>query len=236
MINILKNKKVYIGLLTSILIIILIILTIRYFRSFTNIIEFPHDAKIKFTAPHKQTRFSQVSKGLNFTQSFWIYIKDWNYRFMNEKFILDKGGFLIYLGSKNNNLYIEIPVLNKTRPEQIVYENLPVQKWINIVVLLENRYLDIWLNGKLYHSKHLENVPDLKPKSDIIYLPNGGFSGYISRIYHYENNISKSKIKDIFKSGPINKNPLYKLILLVKKIFSKKPINKNSTKCNRKRN
>jgi len=233
--NILKNKKLYIGLLSLVLIIILLILMIRYFRSFTNIIEFPHDAKKKFTTPHKLTKFSQVGRGLNFTQSFWIYIKDWNYRFMNEKFILNKGGFLIYLGAKNNNLYIEIPVLNSDRPEQIVYENIPVQKWVNIVVLLENRYIDIWLNGKLYHSRHLENVPNLKPKSDIIYLANGGFSGYISRIYHYKHNVSKSKIKDIFRSGPINKNPLYKLILLVKKIFSTNPFNKKLT-CKKKKN
>ena len=234
MINILKNKKLCIGLLTTLLIIILIILTIRYFRSFTNIIEFPHNAKTTFTAPHKQTRISQVKKGLGFTQSFWIYIKDWNYRFMNEKFILNKGGFMIYLGAKNNNLYIEIPVLNNKLPERIVYENLPVQKWVNIVVLLDNRYLDIWLNGKLYHSRHLENVPEIAPKSDTVYLSNGGFSGYISRIYHYENSISKGKIKDIFKSGPINKNPLYKLILLVKNIFTRKPSNKKLPKCKKK--
>ena len=193
--------------------------------------EFPHDGKKSFTASHKLTKFSQVGRGLNFTQSFWIYINDWNYRFMNEKFILNKGGFLIYLGSKNNNLYIEIPVLNKTRPTQIVYENLPIQKWINIVVLLENRYIDVWLNGKLYHSRHLENVPNLKPKSDIEYLNNGGFSGYISRVYHYKNNISKSKIKNIFKSGPINKNPFYKVILLVKKLFTTNPFKKKQLKC-----
>ena len=229
--NILKNKKLYIGLLSMVLIVILIILTIKYFRSFTNIVEFPHDATKKFTAPYKLTKFSQVGQGLNFAQSFWIYVKDWNYRFMNEKFILNKGGFLIYLGAKNNNLYIEIPVLNNTKPERIVYENLPIQKWVNIVVLLENRYLDIWLNGKLYHSRHLENVPDLKPKSDIIYLSNGGFSGYISRIYHYKNNLTKKNIKDIFHSGPINKNPLYKVLLLVKNIFVRNPFKKKILNC-----
>tara|TARA_B110000211_G_scaffold14212_2_gene14947 strand:+ start:5045 stop:5749 length:705 start_codon:yes stop_codon:yes gene_type:complete len=232
--NILKNKKLYIGLLSMVLIVILIILTIRYFRSFTNIVEFPRDATKKFTAPYKLTKFSQVGEGLNFAQSFWIYVKDWNYRFMNEKFILNKGGFLIYLGAKNNNLYIEIPVLNNTKPERIVYENLPIQKWVNIVVLLENRYLDIWLNGKLYHSRHLENVPDLKPKSDIEYLNNGGFSGYISRVYHYKNSVSKSKIRDIFRSGPINKNPLYKIALLVKNLFIKNPFKKSFLKCKKK--
>ena len=233
---ILRNKKIYIGLLTLVFIIILIIVVVRYLKSFTNIIEFPHNAQQTFTVTDKQTKFSQIKKGLGFTQSFWIYVKDWNYRFMNEKFILNKGGFLVYLGSKNNNLYIEIPILNKTRPERIVYENIPIQKWINIVILLDNRYIDVWLNGKLYHSRHLENIPDLKPKSETIYLSNGGFSGYLSRVYHYEKHLPKSKIKDLFSSGPINKNPLYKLLLFVKNIFRKKTPNtkKTSLKCKKK--
>ena len=139
---------------------------------------------------------------------------------MNEKFILTKGGFNVYLGNKNNNLYIEIPVLNRERPERIVYENLPIQKWINIVILLDNRYIDVWLNGELYHSRHLENIPNFKPESDTIYLTNGGFSGYISRVYHYKNKLSKKRIKDMFSSGPINKNPLIKLLSLIKGGFS----------------
>ena len=74
MANILRKRKLYIGVLSLIFIIILVVLIIHHFKSFTNIIEFPRDAKKTFTATHKQTKFSQIKKGLGFTQSFWIYI------------------------------------------------------------------------------------------------------------------------------------------------------------------
>ena len=221
-----KGIKITIGLACGIVAIIVLILIIKYFRNFKSISEFPRNAQNQFKISHKLLPFSQPKKGMSFTHSFWIYIKDWNYKFMTEKNILEKGGLMVYLGSKNNNLYIEVPVLNSTRPERIVYENLPVQKWINVVILMENRHLDVWLNGKLYHSRYLANIPDFKPKKDAVYLRNGGFSGFISRIYHYDENISKKRIRALFLSGPINNNPLYKLYLLISKLVPKPKLKK----------
>ncbi len=227
-----RKKQIIFGILSIIIVIILIILIVRYLRNFVNVSELPHDAKKKFKVSGKRIKFAQAQKGLSFTHSFWIYVKDWNYRFMNEKNILEKGGLLVFLGSRNNNLYIEIPVLNSTRPERIVYENIPIQKWVNITILLENRHLDVWLNGKLYHSRYLKNIPDFKPGKDIVYLDNGGFSGYISRIYHYETNISKQKIKSLFLAGPINKNIFYRVLSFFKNVVDN-IINRNKTQKNK---
>jgi len=227
-----KKKNIILVILLIVFVIIIIIVAVRYFKNFVSITEFPHDAKKKFKVSGKKVKFSQAQKGLSFTHSFWIYVNDWNYRFMNEKNILEKGGLLIYLGARNNNLYIEIPVLNSTRPERIVYENIPIQKWVNISILLENRHLDVWLNGKLYHSRYLKNIPDFKAGSDITYLDNGGFSGHISRIYHYKYNLSKAKIKSLFSAGPINKNILYKIVLFFKNSVDKILTRKKTPKKN----
>lgn len=227
-----RIMKITIGVVGALVSIIVLVFVFRYFRNFKSISEFPRDSRKQFEVSHKLLPFSQPNKGMNFTHSFWIYIEDWNYKHMTEKNILEKGGLMVYLGGRNNNLYIEVPVLNSTRPERVVYENLPIQKWINVVILMENRHLDVWLNGKLYHSRYLENIPDFKPKQDAVYLSNGGFSGYISRIYHYDENISKKRIRNLFLSGPINTNPIFKLYLLLRNLFTKAKRKKPQCKIN----
>tara|TARA_B110000971_G_scaffold91922_1_gene94590 strand:+ start:1047 stop:1754 length:708 start_codon:yes stop_codon:yes gene_type:complete len=221
MLKFLKNKKFWYGIGGFISIIILIVAIFRYYRGYTTVKEFLHDAKHGFEVKSNKIKLAQHNKGFSFTHSLWLYVKDWDYRYMNEKFILEKGKFKIYLGAKNNNLYLEIPILNNTRPEIIVYENIPIQKWLNLTIILENRYVDIWINGVLYHSRHLENIPELEPGKDVKYLRNGGFSGHVSRIYHYETNLSKKNIRGLFLAGPISKNPFNKLIHLFKKSVAK---------------
>ena len=35
---------------------------------------------------------------------------------------------------------------------------------------LENRYLDLWINGKLYHARYLKNLPLLDEQKDLLTL------------------------------------------------------------------
>ena len=224
MINLLTNRNTYIFLGIIIIIIVMVVLIRSYLKTFVTIKEFPVNAKSNFKVSSKLIQFSHPHRGLTFTHTFWLYVNDWNYRYMTEKFIINKGegegGFSVYLGAKNNNLYIEFPILHCNRPERIVYENIPIQKWVNVTIVLENRYVDLWLNGKLYHSRHLSNVPNLTPGEDMKYLTNGGFSGYLSRIYHYNNNLSKLHIESIFKMGPVDKNPFVGIIRKIRNVFT----------------
>ena len=191
---------------------------VKYFARQIVLQEKPADAKNRFTASSSEMKLSQENKGLSFSTSLWIYIKDWNYRFMQEKTIFNKGGFKLLLGNRMNDLYLEMPILNSHVPEKILRKNIPLQKWIHVVVTLENRHLDIWLNGKLYNSRHLKNLPKIFENKEAVFCDNGGYSGYISRVYHYEMPLSKSEIIKLFKSGPINHNPLIKIKDYFKKL------------------
>ena len=172
--------------------------------------EDPVDAKKKFNISPDKMKLSQAHKGLSFSTSLWIYIKDWNYRFMQEKTVFNRGGFKLLLGNRMNDLYLEMPILNSNVPSRILRKDIPLQKWIHVVVTLENRHLDLWLNGKLYNARHLKNLPKIFENKDTIFLDNDGFSGYLSRVYHYEEPLSKYEVIRLFKAGPINKNPFAK--------------------------
>jgi hypothetical protein len=211
-----KNRT---KVIIAVVIIIILLASILFIYSSTwkTILGTVQDAKKKVTVEPGMIRFSQPYKGISFTHSLWIYVDDWSYRNMEEKYILSNDKFKMFLGKQNNNLYIEIPLEKTNHPERIVYENLPLQKWVNIVLILDNRNLDLWLNGKLYHSRHLSNVPAFQENKAIEYTPHRGFSGHISRIYHYERPITKKTIESIFLLGPISYNPFIRLYEFFKK-------------------
>ena len=212
-------------ILLIIVIVVFALIVIKRWSLRKTIVEYPEDAKRSFTVPSTKIKFSEPNQGLSFTHSMWIYVHDWDYRYMTEKHIFKKGGVILYLGAKNNNLYLEIPTINSTRPDTIVYENVPLQKWVNVVIALNNRDVDLWLNGTLYHSRHLTNVPSIS-ETDVQYLSDGGFSGNISRVYHYQTNLSKRNIENLFLLGPINRNPItaiYEYIRTLFKVDPKKP-------------
>jgi len=180
----------------------------------------------------KSSNFIQKSSepstlGLAYTFSFWIYIEDWNYKFDREKRIISwNPNLLVTLSKKTNDLNIIVPIYGATQSEEedkdltdlkleaITYKEVPLQKWIHIVIVLDNRNLDLCINGKLYKSKYLSNVPYLNKKNDIEICPGGGFRGYFSnmKIYQYpllKNSIIpiifKHNIITLFKQGPFGR-------------------------------
>ena len=178
-------------------------------------------AKVEKVYKPSQMVLSSPLKGLSFSTSFWIFLKDWNYRYLMDKVIFMKGstdviggtiGLKCGLGESMNDLYVSMPVYGSTAPEKISYEDLPLQKWIHVCIVLENRTLDLWLNGRLYNSKHLPNLPKIKEKEKVTFCPDGGFSGYISRVYHYPYALGKGAVISLYKSGPVNRNKLAQLL------------------------
>ena len=66
--------------------------------------------------------------------------------------------------------------------------NVPLQRWINLTVVLQNKTLDVYLNGDLKRSCILENIPKLN-NGDVYVTHNGGFNGYIADMI-YKNKAS----------------------------------------------
>ena len=159
--------------------------------------------------------FSQPNQGFSFSTLIWFYIKDYNYRYGMRKVIMRKGGFIISLMEYSNSLEIAIPIYDSSTSVKLKYENLPLQKWICLVVLLENRHIDLWMNGELYQSKHLENFPKIFENKVTTFVPGGGFSGFLGTILHFEYPLPKSTIISYFKLGPIENS----LLSIIRRFF-----------------
>lgn len=89
---------------------------------------------------------------------------------------------------------------HKFNEEKCDINNIPIQRWIHIVIQLHNKTLDVYINGKLRRSCVYENVPLLNDESLHI-TDNGGFNGEISDLQYFNKAITPSKIYSIYNSG-----------------------------------
>ena len=188
--------NVYIILVSIIIIAFFVILFIYYKRLYKNayvIINQPHNS-INGTNLNNNMVTTVCNKGISWTYNFWLYIDDWNYKFGKKKYILQSDNVSIWLDEKLPNLHIDINVFNKPN-QSIIYKDIPVQKWLNYALILDNRNLDLFINGYLYRSIFLQNVPEQKITTNIDLFSNGGISGYISQFKYFSYNIDRSRVK-----------------------------------------
>ena len=196
------------------LIIILIIVFILYVRAqkkkLSLLIDASYNCKNAKKIENRLLIKNNNNKGLSWTLSFWIYINDWNYKYKSNKYIFVWNNCTVWLSKDTNSMIIYIPIFNTG--EKIIFYEVPLQKWLYITIILNNRVLDLWINGKLYTSKHLSNVPKINNKSSMKISPYGGFNGTISQFYYYSYAIKNydfigyNNVYSIFKQGPFGFN------------------------------
>lgn len=85
----------------------------------------------------------------------------------------------------------------------VTFENINMQKWVNIITTVSNRSLDIYINGKLVKTKTFNNLIDTDAfnYSGIQLTPDGGFGGYISKFRYYPYYITPETAWSIYKDG-----------------------------------
>lgn len=159
-------------------------------------------------------RSVNATDGIEFTWSVWIFIDDFTYNSSKFKCIFYKGNDNIQTTGLNfpNNapgLYItpdtnDLVVIMNTFSvinEKILIPDIPLNKWINIIIRCENTDLDIYINGLVAKSHILHGVPK-QNYGDVYIAMNGGFSGYISNLWYYNYALGVGAIQRLVKNGP----------------------------------
>jgi hypothetical protein len=150
----------------------------------------------------------------NYTYSTWFYINDWNYRFGEPKIILgrlDKDnnpGPSITLDAMENNLSVAVacyPVSNSASAAPLIHQcnvaNIPLQKWVNLIVSLYGRTLDLYLDGKLVRTCVLPGVAKVNPDTNILVTPAGGFNGWTTNFQYWPTASNPQEAYNIYKGG-----------------------------------
>jgi len=164
-----------------------------------------------------------ASEGLEFTWSVWMYIEDLVYNQDQYRNVFYKGNRNIITDDKDTNkgknapnnapgLYIA-PGTNKLvvimdtfdmTGKDIEIDNVPLNKWVNVIIRCHNTTLDVYVNGTIARSIELSSVPK-QNYGEVYVAANGGFDGYISNLWYYNRALGTVEIQQIAKNGPSTK-------------------------------
>ena len=163
-------------------------------------------------------RSTNEKGGIEFTWSVWIYINDLTYKDGQYRHVFHKGNDNInitnqpvgmafpnnapglYIGPNNNTIVVVMNTFENIT-EEITIDNIPIKKWVNVMIRCDGNILDIIINGTLTRRHILKSVP--KQNFGDVYLSmNGGFDGYTSNLRYFDRAIGTSKIQDVLKEGP----------------------------------
>jgi hypothetical protein len=253
----------------QIVIIVFVLLVIVYLtiNAFSKTTQLTKMADGKIVQKINADKLKNTNNSSNFTYSMWLYVDDWNYKFGQEKNVLDRGNSpTVVLGDKPNTLKIKmnyydaakkavVPVgasasstMNaatqaactacaagytcacdqcntgvqapEAAPEAAadaaanaaraaanssvntcLIENIPIQKWFNIIVSLYGLTLDVYLDGKLVRTCVMPGVPQVNNGSPIHVTSNGGFSGWTTTFKFWPDATNPQQAYNIYKSG-----------------------------------
>lgn len=171
-------------------------------------------------------------KGVTFTYNFWMLIDKWSIRKGHLKHVFNKGNALhmngddfkipllnapgCYLDKNDNKLFVIMNTYNdpgrkntdpdfKDEEPALEVENIPINKWVAITIILDGQILSVYMNGYLQKSVTLKHYPR-QNNSPIRVNDADGYSGYISKLTYYNYPISQSEIESYVKSGPTDSN------------------------------
>ena len=112
----------------------------------------------------KATKLPGNPASVSYTYSVWIYVNSWQYRYGQVKQIFYRSAGAtpnpstvlpeLSLGGSKNDLSITIGLQGGTS-EQWNVNNIPLQKWCNIIVATTSRAVDTYIDGKLVNTPYL---------------------------------------------------------------------------------
>jgi hypothetical protein len=79
--------------------------------------------------------------------------------------------------------------------------NIPIQKWVNLVLSVYGRSMDLYIDGKLVRTCLLPGVASVNNNSNIYVTPSGGFDGWTSKLQYYPNSLNPQEVWNIYTKG-----------------------------------
>lgn len=167
------------------------------------------DGKEEQDIPTKSITAPQGQWGIQ----FWMLISDWDYKYGSPKGVLsrtDGSGNVnpeITLHPTDNKMIIKVSYLPAEHHEgddlksfECVVPNIPVQSWFSVSVSMQQRNLDIYMNGMLLKSCFIPGVP-INLFSGAKLSPSGGFSGKISDVVFSSTALQPSDAMSYYQKG-----------------------------------
>jgi hypothetical protein len=145
---------------------------------------------------------------VDFTFSVWIYVDNWQYKYSKPKVIFRRSNTetntlspSVSLAPSTNDLDLSLTTTSGNVDNWSV-QNIPIQKWCNIIIATNNRTVDTYIDGKLVNTHVLSGVPKMDKNANIELTPEKGFSGATSKFRYFSRTISPREAYEIYREGP----------------------------------
>jgi hypothetical protein len=159
-------------------------------------------------------RSSNEKTGIEFTWSVWLFLNgftnDTKYHHVfnkgnkesnDEGIVSPNNAPGLYINPKYDGIRVIMNSFNDPLSDTIDITDLPIAKWMNVVIRVQGRNCDVYVNGRLTKRRIMKDVVK-QNYDDVNVCLNGGFAGYLSSLTYYNNAISIAEIQDILVSGP----------------------------------
>jgi len=159
-------------------------------------------------------RSVNATDGIEFTWSTWLFIDNLQTNSGIYKHVFSKGnsnlqdnGLIfpnnapgLYIAPNTNALVVMMNTFNVIN-EEVVIHDIPLNKWLNVIIRCQNTTMDVYINGTIARSIDLVGVPK-QNYGDVYVAMNGGFAGSISNLWYYNYALGTSAIQKIANDGP----------------------------------
>ena len=106
----------------------------------------------------------------------------------------------LYLDTAKNSLYVVMNTFDQI-DEEVEINDIPMNKWINVIIRNEGRILDVYINGTIAIRHKLSSVPK-QNYGNVHASKNGGFNGKWSLLRYHDYALNTTEIMNIVRAGP----------------------------------
>jgi hypothetical protein len=163
-------------------------------------------------------RSSNDAAGIAFTWSVWLFVKQKDSTNETEEMyhhVFNKGsattdattgimtpnnGPGLYFNSNYSGIRVVMSTFN-AQSASVDVDNIPINKWFNVIIRAENTILDVFINGDLAKRLQLDSVP-FQNYGNVNVAINGGFNGNLSSLRYYNTALGTRAISNIVSDGP----------------------------------
>jgi hypothetical protein len=152
-------------------------------------------------------------RGTKYAYGLWMYVNSWDMG--STKTIFSRAdNIALYLDSSSPVLNCNITMSNDTSKTVEITDNFPLQKWVYVIVSVDNQYVDCYLDGKLVKSVrvYIDNetdgikVPKQPPQGgkDGVKMKLGGttrYDAYITKFKHWPSSVNPETAWTTYMEG-----------------------------------
>ena len=184
------------------------------------------------------SRLPENVNGKEFSYSLWMYIDAEDTEItsnnklvmarMNSSATLSQASPIFSLDRKSNKLRVYTKKENAylgsindidSFDSTLTIPYVPLQRWVNIILVVDNNFLQLFMDGELREVKDLSQFETYDNRSSVVSTPVGdvvlgslneipSFNGYVSKVQVFNYALTLDHAKFVYKAGPLHKSIL----------------------------